>query len=164
MAESINFGDELVTVWPARSWVQICQQSQKWVTLGSHSSGSLTKPRCKIWTRPWLGKSKLTPRIHYVQVTESAGNGASTLALKPMGGVNWSPKQRVPVAPQNVDIVTENSFKKKKKFDFAKCKYSFGVFPWKMKHRWSVASHPEAKSRCHLFTASLIFYRYCFVL
>ena len=32
------------------------------------------------------------------------GNGASTLALKLMGGVNRSPKQRVPVAPQNSDI------------------------------------------------------------
>ena len=41
-----------------------------------------------------------------MQVTESAGDGTSTLALKPMGGVNRSPKQRVPVASQNDDIVT----------------------------------------------------------
>ena len=40
------------------------------------------------------------------QATESTGDDASTLALKPMGGVNRSPKQRVPVAPQNGDIVT----------------------------------------------------------
>ena len=33
--------------------------------------------------------------------TWSADDGASTLALTPMGGVNWSPKQRVTVAPQN---------------------------------------------------------------
>ena len=28
---------------------------------------------------------EVTPRIHYVQATESTGDGASTLALKPMG-------------------------------------------------------------------------------
>ena len=42
----------------------------------------------------------------YAQVTESTSDGVSTLALKPLGGVNRSPKQRVPVAPQNSDIVT----------------------------------------------------------
>ena len=72
------------------------------VTLGDHSSSSFTTPRCKIGTRPWPGQSELTPRIHYVQVTGGAGNGASTLALKPMGGVNRSLKQRVPVAPQKI--------------------------------------------------------------
>ena len=55
------------------------------VTLGGHSSGSLTIPRYKIGTRPWLEQSQLTLRIHYTQVTESGGNGASTLALKPTG-------------------------------------------------------------------------------
>ena len=72
------------------------------VTLGSHSSSSLTIPRCKFRTRPWPGHSEITMRIHYEQATENTGDGASTLslALKPMGGVNWS-KQRVPVAPQN---------------------------------------------------------------
>ena len=40
---------------------------------------------------------------HYVQVTEE-WNGASTLALKPMGRVSRSPKQQVPVAPQNSDL------------------------------------------------------------
>ena len=58
------------------------------VTLGSHSSNSLTKPGCQIGTRLWPGKSELTPRIHYMQATESTGDGASTLALKPKGGVN----------------------------------------------------------------------------
>ena len=67
--------------------------------IGSHSSSSLTIPMCKIGTRPSLGKSELTLRIHYTQAT--ASDGASTLALKPMGGVNRSPKQRVPVSPQN---------------------------------------------------------------
>ena len=47
------------------------------------------------------GQSELTPRIHSAQVTESADDGASTLALKPIGRVNRSPKQRAPVAPQN---------------------------------------------------------------
>ena len=50
-----------------------------------------------------------------MQVTEGAGNGAPTLALKPMGRVNQSPKQRVPVAPQNGDILTAKKKKKKKK-------------------------------------------------
>ena len=68
--------------------------------MGGHSSGSLTIPRCQIGTRSWPGKSEWTLRIHYVQVIESAGYGASTLALTPMGGVNQSPKQRVPVVPQ----------------------------------------------------------------
>ena len=54
-------------------------------TPGSHSSGSLTIPRCKIGTRPWPGKSELTPRNHYTQVTERAGDGVSTLVLKPGG-------------------------------------------------------------------------------
>ena len=58
------------------------------VTLGGHSSGSLTTPRCKIGTRPCLGKSELAPRIYYMQTTASTGDGASTLALKPMGEVN----------------------------------------------------------------------------
>ena len=49
-----------------------------------------------------------------MQATESAGNGASTLALKPVGGVNRSPKQRVPVDPQNGDIATAKEFLKKK--------------------------------------------------
>ena len=74
------------------------------VTLGGHSSGSLTIPRCKIWGRPCSGKSALTPSIHYAQVTESADDGASTLVLKPMGAVNQIPKQRVSMAPQNGDL------------------------------------------------------------
>ena len=42
--------------------------------------------------------------IHYAQATSSAGNGASSLALKPIGGLNQSLKQRAPVAPQNGDL------------------------------------------------------------
>ena len=45
-------------------------------------------------------------------MTENAGNGASTVALKTMGGVNLSWKQRVLVAPQNGDIVTAKILKK----------------------------------------------------
>ena len=80
------------------------------VTLGSQSIGSLTMPRHKIGTRSWHGNSEL--RMHYMQVTERVGNGASTLALKPIGRVNLSPKQRVPVAQQNGDIVTTKKFTK----------------------------------------------------
>ena len=36
----------------------------------------------------------------------TANDGASTLALKSMDGVNRSPKQRVSVAPQNSEIFT----------------------------------------------------------
>ena len=39
----------------------------------------------------------------------SADDDASTLALNPMGRVNRSPKYRVPLAPQNGDIVTAKS-------------------------------------------------------
>ena len=37
----------------------------------------------------------------YTQATKSTGNDESTLALKPRGRFIQSPKQRVPVAPQN---------------------------------------------------------------
>ena len=47
------------------------------------------------------------------QATESAGDAASTLALKPMGRVNQSPKQRVPVAPQNGDLSAQKKCFKK---------------------------------------------------
>ena len=70
----------------------------------SHSSSSLPRPRCKIGTWPWLGKPGLTLKIYYVQVTESTGDGASTLPLKTLGRVNQTPKQRAPVAPQNVTL------------------------------------------------------------
>ena len=43
---------------------------------------------------------------------QSAGNGGSILALKSMERVNWSPKQRVPVAPQNGDLSPQKNFKK----------------------------------------------------
>ena len=67
------------------------------VTKGGHSSGSLTISRCKIGTMPWPGNSELTLRIYYLQAAERAGDGASTLDLKPMGRVIQSPKQRVSV-------------------------------------------------------------------
>ena len=35
---------------------------------------------------------------------QSADDDGSTLALKPMARVNQSPKQRVPVTPQNSDL------------------------------------------------------------
>ena len=46
------------------------------------------------WFAPWPRQSELTPRIHYVQATSSAGHGASTLALKPMGGVKKPPDSK----------------------------------------------------------------------
>ena len=78
------------------------------VTLGGHSSGRLTIP---IGTRPWHGQSELILRFHYVQATESADNGTPTLALKLMDRA----ENRVPVAPQNGDIVTAKKEKKKEK-------------------------------------------------
>ena len=42
---------------------------------------------------------------------QSRGNGASTLALKPMGRVNRSLKQRVPVAPKNGELLPQKKFK-----------------------------------------------------
>ena len=65
------------------------------VTLGA--AVYLITPRCRIGTRPWPGNSELTLRIIMCKWELSAGNDGSTLALKPMGRVNWSPKQRVMV-------------------------------------------------------------------
>ena len=41
---------------------------------------------------------------------QSAGDDGSTLALKHMGRVNRSPKQRVLVAPQNGDLSPQKFF------------------------------------------------------
>ena len=56
------------------------------------------------WFVPQPRQSQLTPRIHYVQASSSASHDGSTLDLKPMGGVNPNPKQRVPVAAQSGDL------------------------------------------------------------
>ena len=53
------------------------------------------------------GQSELTQK--------SVGDGTSTLALEPMGRVNQSSKQRVPVVPQNADLSPQKKKKKKKK-------------------------------------------------
>ena len=53
------------------------------VTLGRHSSGTLTIPRCKIGIRPWPGNSELTVRIITHKWEQSTGDDQSTLALKP---------------------------------------------------------------------------------
>ena len=74
------------------------------VTLGGHSSSSLTMSRCKIGIKYWLGKIRVDCEDHYVQVRENTGNGASTLALNAMGRVNQNSKQRVPVALQNGNL------------------------------------------------------------
>ena len=42
---------------------------------------------------------------------QSMGDDGSTLALKPMGRVNQSLKQRAPVAPQNGDLSPQNFLK-----------------------------------------------------
>ena len=51
--------------------------------------------------------------LSYGQATLSASNGVSTMALKPMGPESTKVQNRVPVAPQNGGIVTENYFLKK---------------------------------------------------
>ena len=60
-----------------------------------------------------MAQPVLTLRIHYMKTISRAGDGLSILVLKPMGGVNWSLKQRVPVASQNDDIVTAKIKNKK---------------------------------------------------
>ena len=66
------------------------------------------------------GNSELTlRRIIMCKREQSMGDDGSTLALKPMGRVNWSPKQRAPVAPQKGDL-SPQKFKKnylKQKYD-----------------------------------------------
>ena len=44
---------------------------------------------------------------------QSAGDDGSTLALKPVGRVNRSPKQRAPVDPQNGDLSPQKIYKEK---------------------------------------------------
>ena len=58
------------------------------VTLGGYSSDSLTIPRCKIGTRP-PGNSELNHCMRIIACKREQ----SVVALKPMGRVNWSPKQ-----------------------------------------------------------------------
>ena len=58
-----------------------------------------------------LAWPELTLRIHYAQGTKSTGNDTSTQALIPIGRVNRSPKQRVPLAPENGEIVTTKKVK-----------------------------------------------------
>ena len=45
---------------------------------------------------------------HCAQLTECSGDDKSTLALKPVGGAIQSPKQRVPVGPQNAPWPNSN--------------------------------------------------------
>ena len=61
------------------------------------------------WGIHSLLPGSITHKWHHVQVYD-----ASTLALKPMGGINQSLKQRAPVAPQNGDLSPQKIFKKKK--------------------------------------------------
>ena len=78
-----------VGLWTARS--------------GGHPSSGHTIPGCKNGTKPRAGQSESVLRIIRHKLEQNSGNDASTLALKPTGTVNQSPKQRVPVAPQNGD-------------------------------------------------------------
>ena len=56
-------------------------------------------------SRSSLGELAL--RIHYAQVTLSAGDSASTLYLKPICRVNQIPRRRAPVAPQNGETISK---------------------------------------------------------
>ena len=51
----------------------------------------------------------------FLKRKQSAGDDGSTQALKPIGRFNRSPKQRVPVAPQNGDLSPQKNFKKERK-------------------------------------------------
>ena len=51
--------------------------------------------------------------------TLSASDGASTLALKPMGSVTRIPKQRVSMAPQNSDLSLQKLKNKQKNIEIA---------------------------------------------
>ena len=55
---------------------------------------------------------KATIITRALTTTHNIDSGASTLALKPMGGVNQSQKQRAPVASQNGEIITAKIFLK----------------------------------------------------
>ena len=116
---------QLVECWALGSQVlgSNLPQAVLEVTLGSHSSSSLTIPRCKIVTRPRSGNSELTLRIIMHKQEQSSGDDGYTLALKPMGRVNQSLKQQVPVAPQNGDLSPQKKL----------ILHIFGRF---LRHRW----------------------------
>ena len=82
------------------------------VTLGGHSSGSLTVPRCKIGIRSRPGNSEFTLKIITCKREQSTADDGSTLVLKPMGRVNQIPKHRAPHGSTNWRLVTPNFFKK----------------------------------------------------
>ena len=81
------------------------------MTLGGHSSGSLTIPRYKVRTRFWPGNSELTLRIITRKQKMSTGDDGSTLALKAMGRVNRNLEQIIPVTPQNGDLSRQKNLK-----------------------------------------------------
>ena len=69
------------------------------VTWGGHCSSSLTN-----WDQALAWEFRVDSENHYAQVREEHKNDRECrqwriLALKPMGRVNKSPKQRVPLAP-----------------------------------------------------------------
>ena len=80
------------------------------------------------WMEQLLNIQNQYLSIHYAQVTESAGDVASTLALKPMGRVNWSPKQRAPVAPQNGDFVSTKNLKTKNIKNHGSCQLQIAQY------------------------------------
>ena len=71
---------------------EVCQPAgvAEWIPIHS------TCERFMTWA---LVSPELTLRIHYAQGTLNTNDRASILTLKPMGRVNQSPKQRVPVDP-----------------------------------------------------------------
>ena len=111
-------------LWAVRSWVHILPLPViPEVTLGGHSNGSLTIPRCKIGIglgleiQSWLWGS--------LRTRESRARVMNPPWPWSPWAVNRSPKQRVPVAPQNDDLPSQKKFKQKTKWMDPRCSSIF---------------------------------------
>ena len=116
------------------------QQSQKWhlaVTLvvASQYQGVKLGSDLGLGNQSWLWGSIMCEQ-------ESADSGASTLVLKPMGGVNQSPKQSTS-GSKNGDIVTT----KKKRYHQLQVQILNAFCIWFV--RWVLNMLPIERLRCN---------------
>ena len=108
-AEVYDDGSTLTLKPPRAASSKVQNQGYQWFHRMVIHLATAKKSFKKSNARYICEQYKKDPRIHYTQARESTGDGVSTLGLKPMGGVNQSPKQREPVAPQNGDLSPEKN-------------------------------------------------------
>ena len=98
-----------VGLWAARSWVRICQPSQKWHWVVTLAVGS-SYQSVKLVPGPdlsWLWGSLCTSENTVQAMMDTR------CFLKPMGRVNRNLKQRVLVSLQNGDLSPQKNLKTK---------------------------------------------------